>query len=115
MYKSIGFCLIYSLSAAVQAQVQLDPTRPPEQDTQVLAGQSGVDSGGQLRVSAVFISGSNKHAIVNGEFLSEGQLWQGFEVLEINPEGVVLASQEGYTTILIDKKLNIKKDSENGF
>jgi hypothetical protein len=114
-HRYIGFCLVYSLSTTLQAQNQQDPTRPQALNTQVLVGQNNAGEGGAVRVSAVFINGSNKHAIVNGEFLAEGQVWQGFEVLEINQSGVVLVSQEGPLTILIDKNLNIKKDSENGF
>jgi len=114
-YRFIGLCLIYALSPAIQAQTHLDPTRPAPIATQVLTGEGGKDGGGQPRVSAVFINDSNKHAIVNGQLLSEGQNWHGFEVLEINPSGVVLVSQEGQLTILIDKNLHIKKDAENGF
>lgn len=92
-----------------------DPTQP-QSSTQLNSAENKIIDGfPKIEVSAVFINGTRKHAIVNGQTLSEGQQWQGFKLLQVTSLGVVLANQQGPKTFLIDNNINIKKDLENGF
>lgn len=108
-------CGVVALQSTMAfAQDLQDPTRPHN----VTKNQQGMvvnaDGFPTIKVSAVFINESSKHAMINGRMLKEGQQWNGLSVLEIHQAGVVLANQESQKEFLIHIN-NFKKDASNDF
>ena len=101
------------------AQTLIDPTQPPR-----MSGVSIADSADQvgrdgIKVNAVVFSGSVPYAILNGQIVDQGGLWQGYKLIEVLKDRVVLkeARREEGRQIEIPVYTNneIKKDLSNDF
>lgn len=109
--------LIVSLlfSQMALGQKMIDPTKPQGFIAGSAAGeQAGSTIGSSLIVSAVFIKGDSKRAVINGDSVIEGQNWKGNTVKKIHKSGVVLIVQ-GRETELFVNQFSIKKDATNDF
>lgn len=116
MRKSL-FVLFVSLffSQVAFAQKMVDPTKPQGFIAGAATGeQAGSTIGSSLVVSAVFIKGDSKRAVINGDSVIEGQSWKGNTVKKIHKNGVVLIVQ-GRETELFVNQFSIKKDATNDF
>lgn len=99
---------IFAVSA-IGAQGLTDPTRPQNVSKQMDEPQQNA-----LSLTAIFISGNGKHAIINGKSYREGQVISGFEVLLISSNKVELSGPEGKQSLFVNNN-NFKKDAHNGF
>ncbi len=90
MFKIMLVLLILLLPQYVSSQ-QVDPTKP----------FGAVASGGRdkkdtaLVLQSVIQSNNHKKAIINGQVLNIGDKYNGFELIAINANGVVLDSPQG--------------------
>lgn len=106
----IGTTVIWDL----QAQQMVDPTRPQNFKLDSVQSNDNARNGGAITVSAVFIFGERKTAVINGDTVIEGQSWQGNKVKKVHEGGVVLVVQGRETELLINQH-SIKKDASNDF
>ena len=68
-----------------------------------------------LKLSATFINGQNKHAIINGISYKEGQSMHGFELITIAKNMITVKNIDGQKTFYVTNNFNIKKDTTNDF
>ncbi|MFT5675439.1 MAG: hypothetical protein ACI808_001370 [Paraglaciecola sp.] len=117
MIKMSGLLLLTLLSTLCVGQVFVDPTRPSlSNNTMILEGQdSGSNGALPLRVSATFINGQNKYAIINGTSYKEGQSMHGFELISIAKNMITVKNTDGQQTFFVTNSFNIKKDATNDF
>jgi MSHA biogenesis protein MshK len=98
----------------VQAKTLQDPTKPNQNKLMFNTGQSSnnfVNSA--LKLTAIVSSNENKQAIINGISFAEGQQVQGYRVILISQNHVILDGSEGKQTLFVNNN-NIKKDINNG-
>ena len=67
-----------------------------------------------LKLTAIINNNQNKQAIINGRSFTEGQQIQGYEVILISQNHVVLNGSDGKQTLFVINNHNIKKDINNG-
>ena len=67
-----------------------------------------------LKLSAIINNNQNKQAIINGVSFAEGQKVQGYMVVLISKNHVLLDGSDGKKTLFVNNN-NIKKDTNNGF
>jgi MSHA biogenesis protein MshK len=102
------FCL-----ANTQASKLQDPTKPSlykknlntDQNSSVLAPVA-------LNLTAIINNNQNKQAIINGRSFAEGQQVQGYKVVLISQNHVILDGSDGKKTLFVNNS-NIKKDVNN--
>ena len=111
--KQLLLLLCFGL-ASVQANTLNDPTKPnpksmfnSEQNAKALTTLG-------LKLSAIINNNQNKQAIINGISFVEGQVIQGYKVILISQNHVVLDSSDGKKTLFVNHN-NIKKDANDGF
>ena len=116
MIKVLFLATAVLFTGLANGQVLNDPTRPLKGAGAKGSDGTTVDENGfpGINVSAVFINGRNKHAILDGQDVKEGQNWRGMTLIQVHQEGVILANQQGRREYLITNN-NIKKDSVNEF
>ncbi|WP_156413594.1 hypothetical protein [Lacimicrobium alkaliphilum] len=110
--------LILIGSAAVQAQLPKDPTRPPPAQTNspVAAGQDVQDSNaGMPAVTAIFIGPERRYAIVGGKALYQGEQFRDMEVLEIRAGSVLFRHNDNDIEVALRQDKTLKKGKANGF
>ncbi|MGB2742179.1 MAG: agglutinin biogenesis protein MshK [Cognaticolwellia sp.] len=89
MYKIIIAFLLSFLSQYASCQ-QVDPTMP----FGAVASTSGNEKITVLVLQSI-IKSDIKKAIIDGQILNVGDKYKGFELIEINSNGVVLNSAQG--------------------
>ena len=99
----------------LQANTLQDPTRPSQNKPIFNTGQSSsVLAHSALRLTAIINRNNYKQAIINGRSVAEGQQVQGYKIILISQNHVVLDGLEGKQTLFVNNN-NIKKDANNGF
>lgn len=110
----IVLCLFVGL-ADVQANPLIDPTKP--------SIKSIMDSGDSsknplqtmgLKLTAIINKDQHRLAIINGKSFFEGQQVQGYEVVAISQNHVILNGLEGKKTLYVNNN-NVKKDANYGY
>jgi MSHA biogenesis protein MshK len=100
---------------STQADTLKDPTQPSTnrsmfnivQDAKTLTTTT-------LKLTAIINNKQNKQAIINGESFAQGQQVQGYKLILISENHVVLDGTNGKQTLFVNSN-NIKKDVNNGF
>jgi MSHA biogenesis protein MshK len=101
--------------ASVQADTLKDPTKPSSNKSIINTGQdSEILKTMALKLTAIINNNQNKQAIINGRSFAEGQQVQGYKVVLISQNHVVLKGSDGKQTLYVNNN-NIKKDANNGF
>lgn len=117
MNKAINFYLLVPgilLSFSAGSQQMVDPTQPQNFTPAASSNNDAANGTAAILVTAVFIHGERKTAVINGDTVSEGQNWQGNKVKKVHKGGVVLVKQ-GRETELFINQYSIKKDASNDF
>ncbi|MCC2617635.1 hypothetical protein LJ739_15380 [Aestuariibacter halophilus] len=102
--------MILSLMA-FYSQGAVDPTRPLNSKGQSAEGPSAVKN---IEVNAVFVGPLNRRAIINGDLVTEGQVWKGIEVKAIDAEGVTLLDNDQIRRIKMNQKTVLKEHGNEG-
>lgn len=101
--SSVMAVLALGLASAASAEVLTDPTRPP-------VGMSGKASGAPwetktetpdapLLQSVILHNGAEPRALVNGEWLRQGQTFGDLKILKIMADRVVIRGPQGRQTL----------------
>jgi MSHA biogenesis protein MshK len=112
-----GLALLVSLSAA-NAQALADPTRPPAALEQTTTTPAGADPAAAAAAptlqSIVRRTGGKPAALINGEYVMEGEMVGEAKVVKIGEDFVALTSSAGsdtlYLTPGIDKMMKVPRD-----
>ena len=110
----IVLCLFLGI-AQLHANTQVDPTKPSVNNT-----ITGVDAGKNsmlpegLKLTAIINKDQHKLAIINGKSFLEGQQVQGYDVVVISQNHVILNGSEGKKTLYVNNN-NVKKDANYGY
>ena len=110
----IVLCLVFC-NAQAQVVVLQDPTKPS-----VNKLMSNADTGkgalapSALQLTAIINNNHHKMAIINGKSFVEGQEVQGYSVVLISQNHVILNGLEGKQTLYVNNN-NVKKDTNNGY
>ncbi|GAB5381696.1 MAG: hypothetical protein Alis3KO_35790 [Aliiglaciecola sp.] len=104
----------FALSKGAIAQQMVDPTQPQDFIPTTAANSEASGGATAIIISAVFINGERKTAVINGDTVTEGQTWQGNKVKKVHKGGVVLVMQGRETELFINQH-SIKKDASNDF
>ncbi len=92
-----------------------DPTKPSPNKSMFNTGQDpNILAPMTLKLTAIINNNQNKQAIINGRSFAEGQQVQGYKVVLISQNHVVLDGSDGKQTLFVNNN-NIKKDTNNGF
>lgn len=107
-------CLLVG-STELQANTLIDPTKPSLNSARVSPDTSNnaMQLPG-LRLTAIINKNQYKLAIINGESFLEGQQVQGYDVVVISRNHVILNGLEGKKTLYVNNN-NVKKDANYGY
>ncbi len=112
--KQLLILLFFGL-ANVQAETLTDPTKPNPDKLIFNTNQDSTTAmTTALKLTAIIHNNQNKQAIINGISFAEGQQVQGYKVILISMNHVVLDGSDGEKTLFVNNN-NIKKDANNGF
>lgn len=112
--KQLLLLLCFGL-ANVQAEILTDPTKPSPAKSIFNTNQDSTTAmTTALKLTAIIHNNLNKQAIINGISFAEGQQIQGYKVILITKNHVVLDGTDGKKTLFVNNN-NIKKDTNNGF
>ena len=112
--KLLLLSLCFSLFSA-QADTLKDPTKPSPNKQMLNTGQDPTAlTTTALKLTAIINNNQNRQAIINGRSFAQGQTVQGYKLLLIGQNHVVLHAPEGKQTLYVNNN-NIKKDTNNGF
>jgi MSHA biogenesis protein MshK len=101
--------------AQVQADTLTDPTKPnPNKSMFNTVKDPEAVMTVALTLTAIINNNQIKQAIINGRSFAEGQEVQGYNVILISENHVVLDGSDGKKTLYVNNN-NIKKDANNGF
>ena len=107
--------LFYFCLGNAQAITLIDPTKPSPNKSMIKASQDPMAiTPTTLKLTAIINSNQNKRAIINGRSFLQGQEVQGYKVILISKNHVILNNSDGKQTIFVNNN-NIKKDVNNGF
>lgn len=113
--KQLFFLLFFYGIVSAQANTLQDPTKPSPDK---LMFNNGQDPSTMLpmvlKLTAIINNNQKKQAIINGKSVKQGQQVQGYKVILINQNHVLLEGSEGQQTLYVNNN-NIKKDTNNGF
>ena len=99
----------------VQANTLTDPTKPGTNNSMFNIGKDPEKVMSMaLKLTAIINNSQTKQAIINGASFAEGQQIQGYIVILISKNHVVLDGLDGTQTLFVNN-YNIKKDINNGF
>lgn len=93
--------LLWGVTWSTVAQQELtDPTRPAKVAANADQPAGNVDDDGfpAIAISAIFHSKSGKRVVIDGESLTEGDIYKGLDVVEITLNSVVMANQQKQKT-----------------
>ena len=107
------------LCATASAQMMQDPTRPPkaspveaELNDEEGEDQEAVVTGIPRAVlTAIYVTDSNRYAIINNDIVFEGDSWKNVVVKEVNLDNVVLANNDIQKVISLFK-IQVAKETE---
>lgn len=106
----LGFGLVN-----IQAKTLQDPTKPSPRKSVANSDQSSKSTAKTgLKLTAIINHNQNKQAIINGRSFVEGQQVQGYELVSISQNHVVLNGSDGEQMLYVNNN-NIRKDANNGF
>jgi MSHA biogenesis protein MshK len=112
--KQLLLLLCFGLANA-QAEILTDPTKPSPAKSIFNTNQDSTTAmTTALKLTAIIHNNLNKQAIINGISFAEGQQIQGYKVILITKNHVVLDGTDGKKTLFVNNN-NIKKDTNNGF
>jgi len=112
--KQLLLLLFFGLANA-QASTMKDPTKPNTNKPMFNTGQGPeIMTTMALKLTAIIDNNQNKQAIINGRSFAEGQQVQGYKVVLISRNYVVLDGSNGKQKLFVNNN-NIKKDANNGF
>jgi MSHA biogenesis protein MshK len=111
--KQLLLLLCFGL-ANVQAETLTDPTKPNPNKSIFNAKKDPKGVMTELTLTAVINNNQTKQAIINGRSFAEGQQIQGYKVILITKNHVVLNGTDGKKTLFVNNN-NVKKDTNNGF
>ncbi len=102
--------------SSINAQQLVDPTRPKTQSA-IAQSENGLGADGfpKVNLSAIFINENNKHAVMNGQSIAEGEQWKGFRVAQVHHDGVILMNKEKKKKEFLINNNNVKKDASDDF
>jgi MSHA biogenesis protein MshK len=101
--------------ANVRAETLTDPTKPSSDKLIFNTNQDSTTAmTTALKLTAIIHNNLNKQAIINGISFAEGQQIQGYKLILITKNHVVLDGTDGKKTLFVNNN-NIKKDTNNGF
>jgi MSHA biogenesis protein MshK len=113
MKQLLLLVLCFGLTSA-QANILIDPTRPSPNNTLFNTSQNSSTLTLQvLKLTAIISNNESKQAIINGRSFAEGQQVQGYRIILISQNHVILDGSEGKQTLFVNNN-NIKKDANNG-
>ncbi|MFQ3190954.1 MAG: MSHA biogenesis protein MshK [Paraglaciecola sp.] len=99
----------------VHADKLTDPTKPSLYKSIFNAGKdSKTITTMSLTLTAIINNNQNRQAIIDGISFTEGQQVQGYKVILIGENHVVLDGTNGKQTLFVNNN-NIKKDTHDGF
>jgi MSHA biogenesis protein MshK len=99
----------------VQADTLTDPTKPnPKTSMFNTVKDPKAVMTVALTLTAIINNNQIKQAIINGRSFEEGQQVQGYNVILISENHVVLDGLDDKKTLYVNNN-NIKKDANNGF
>lgn len=108
--------IVLIVVSGTNAQELVDPTRPKSQSAKAQTENGlGADGFPNVNLSAVFINNKNKHAVMNGQSIAEGEQWKGFQVTKVHRNGVILMNKENKKKEFLINNNNVKKDASNDF
>lgn len=111
MIRSVLLLLILC-GAEVSANVFLDPTRPPQRmtveqlnpDSDAAQDEgTAVDGIPNAVVTAIFVTESNRYAIINSDMVEEGEAWRNVLLTKINSDSIELSNGDNRKIIKIFK------------
>jgi MSHA biogenesis protein MshK len=105
--------LFYFCLANAQANTLQDPTKPSPKKS-ISSSAREINAPLPLKLTAIINNDQNRQAIINGRSFSQGQKIQGYKVILISQNHVVLDSSNGKHTLFVNNN-NIIKDTNNGF
>lgn len=105
--------LLYFCLVNVQASTLQDPTRPNKLSFNI-GSDSVVLLPSALKLTAIISSNQNKQAIINRKSVIEGQQVQGYKVILISRNHVILSSSEGNQKLFVNNYY-VKKAANNDF
>ena len=112
LYSNSGVLLVLlAFCVTISAQTLVDPTRPFEAISNTSAKAEQADT---LILNAIFINGVNKHAIINGVSVEEGQDVAGKTLVSIGHNRVILRDIKGSQELFVNQSKFIK-DAYDGF
>jgi MSHA biogenesis protein MshK len=112
--KQLLLLLIFGV-ISVQANTLQDPTKPSPNKLKFNNGQDpSTMLPMALKLTAIINYNQNKQAIINGKSFVQGQQVQGYKVIFISQNHVLLEGSDGQQTLYVNNN-NIKKDTNNGF
>jgi MSHA biogenesis protein MshK len=112
--KPLLLFLLFGIVCA-QASTLQDPTKPSPNKMSANNGQdSSLMLPMPLKLTAIIKTNQNKQAIINGKSFQKGQQVQGYKIISISQNHVLLKGSDGQQTLYVNNS-NIKKDSNNGF
>lgn len=101
--------------ASVQANTLIDPTRPSPHKSMLNTDKNSKDmTSPGLTLSAIINNNHSRQAIINGISFAEGQQIQGYKVVLISQNHVLLDGSDGKKTLFVNNN-NIRKDANDGF
>lgn len=110
----IVLCLVFC-NIQAQANTLQDPTKPSRNKLMFNADPSkGALVPAALQLTAIINNNHHKLAIINGQSFIEGQQVQGYNVVYISQNHVILNGSEGKQTLYVNNN-NVKKDTNNGY
>ena len=99
----------------VQADTLTDPTKPDSNESTFIYDKDPKSVMTMaLKLTAIISNNQTKQAIINGISFAEGQQVQGYKVILISQNHVLLDGLDGKQTLFVNNN-NIKKDINNGF
>ncbi len=113
MMGKLTLLLAIGLSAPVQAEQLMDPTRPANQP--VVQGQTPSQSKEALQLDAIVKRGDRHFAVIGGQVVWVGGKWQQFEVTSIDATRVILVAEQTQKILQLPHSVSIKKESNNDF
>jgi hypothetical protein len=82
--------MFIGLFASIVAAQQTDPTRPfGDQATRYVGDKTPA-----FVLQSIMSKADNQTVVINGEIMKLGDKIKGFELISINPKGVILASSQ---------------------
>lgn len=93
-----------------------DPTRPGQvnsPDAGVLSDNQTAGQGPDINLSGIVIRPDSRVAILNGERVAQGDVWQGYTLSQVEYHSVVLKNDQSEWNIRLSNSIDIKTVRNN--